>query len=241
MSMPLIACSTRPRRPCWRVRANIFCHSASIMPASSPSSIGRSSCWMTVSVLISGPPAAPASPRPTRPVSVSISTSSTLRTALTPPALITGLAERNASGMVRRSMIFMAWGSSWRGPVRGETGKAVRDAVDVGQQLALQAGWGVGGKIQVDGVSGAAETVGDRGSEPVIRRAGGEDVQHLVRDFWPPCPAICHGPTCCAVSAPALPVRAMPGSAGRCGWRRRTRCARGCGPRRGRPPLRPGR
>jgi hypothetical protein len=84
MSIPLIAFMTMPRRPNWRVRVNIFCHSASISSGSSPISIGSKTFAMTSRVT---PPPTPASPIPMIRSSVSISTRRPPRRACMPPAL----------------------------------------------------------------------------------------------------------------------------------------------------------
>src|SRR3984957_6840225 len=108
MSIPLIACMTMPRRPCWRGRPNINCQRYSIFSGSWPISSGFSSCSITAAVLAGGPPADPASAMPVSPASVSISTISALRAALKLAALMLGLAARYDSWMVRISVIFMA-------------------------------------------------------------------------------------------------------------------------------------
>ena len=82
--MPLIAFITTPRRPNWRVRANIFCQRPSIKSGSAPISIGRKTLSMTSRV---APPPTPASPIPITRSSVSISTRRLPRRDCMPPAL----------------------------------------------------------------------------------------------------------------------------------------------------------
>src|SRR6266850_4792903 len=76
--------------------------------------------------------------------------------------------------------------AGWRpasSPAGSEALEGVRDAPDVGYELALQPDRGVGGEIDLDRVGKAAVSGFDRLRDLIIGAASGEDADDFVRDL----------------------------------------------------------